>query len=75
MKQAPSPPLTIMARDSDRQTTKILIRIAFMNRFNALGSAEIVRVACRQRGKGQSRLRPGQSSNAHSMATRKTTLD
>ncbi|MCC1492385.1 IS5 family transposase [Cognatishimia sp. F0-27] len=34
----------IMARDPDRQTAKIHIRIALMNRFNALGTAEIVRV-------------------------------
>ena len=35
----------IAARDPDRQTTEIHIRIALMNRFNALGTAEIVRVA------------------------------
>jgi hypothetical protein len=35
----------IAARDPDRQTTGIHIRIALMNRFNALGTAEIVRVA------------------------------
>ena len=35
----------IMARDPDRQTAEIYIRIALMNRFNALGTAEIVRVA------------------------------
>jgi len=35
----------IMARDPDRQTAEIHIRIALMNRFNALGTAEIVRVA------------------------------
>ena len=35
----------ISARDPDRQTTEIHIRIALMNRFNALGTAEIVRVA------------------------------
>ena len=34
----------IMARDPDRQTAEIHIRIALMNRFNALGTAEIVRV-------------------------------
>ena len=32
------------ARDPDRQTTEVHIRIALMNRFLALGSAEIVRV-------------------------------
>ena len=35
----------IMARDPDRQTAEIHIRIALMNRSNALGTAEIVRVA------------------------------
>ncbi len=35
----------IMARDPDRQTAEIHIRIALMNRFSALGTAEIVRVA------------------------------
>ena len=35
----------IMARDSDRQTAKIHVRISLMNRFNALGTVEIVRVA------------------------------
>lgn len=35
----------IAARDSDRQTAEIHIRIALMNRFSALGTAEIVRVA------------------------------
>jgi len=34
----------IMARDPDRQTAEIHIRIALMNRFNAFGTAEIVRV-------------------------------
>lgn len=33
------------ARDPDRQTAEIQIRIALMNRFAALGTAEIVRVA------------------------------
>lgn len=33
------------ARDPDRQTGEIQIRIALMNRFAALGTAEIVRVA------------------------------
>jgi|GEM_PF-1291737 len=49
----------IMARDPDRQTAEIHIRIALMNRLNALGTAEIVRVAYSQRGKGRSRLRQG----------------
>jgi hypothetical protein len=35
----------IAARDPDRQTAEIHIRVALMNRFNALGTAEIVRVA------------------------------
>jgi hypothetical protein len=32
-------------RDPDRQTAEIQIRVALINRFNALGTAEIVRVA------------------------------
>jgi hypothetical protein len=41
------PPLweRIAARDPNRQTAEIQIRIALMNRFSALGTAEIVRVA------------------------------
>ena len=35
----------IAARDPDRQTAEIHIRIAILNRFNALGTAESVRVA------------------------------
>jgi hypothetical protein len=35
----------IAARDPDRQTAEIYIRIALMNRFNAIGTAEFVRVA------------------------------
>lgn len=35
----------IAARDPDRQTAEIHIRIALANRFTALGTAEIVRVA------------------------------
>ncbi len=35
----------IAARDPDRQAAEIQIRIALMNRFNARGTAEIVRVA------------------------------
>ena len=34
----------IASRDPDRQTAEIHIRIALMNRFNALGQAEIERV-------------------------------
>jgi hypothetical protein len=35
----------IAAGDPDRQTADIHIRVALMNRFNPLGTAEIVRVA------------------------------
>ena len=35
----------IAARDPDRQTAEIHIRVALINRFNALGTAEIVRAA------------------------------
>ncbi len=35
----------IAARDPDRQTAEVQIRIPLMNRFNALGTPEIVRVA------------------------------
>lgn len=35
----------IMSRDTDRQTAEIQTRIAIMNRFNALGTAEIEAVA------------------------------
>jgi hypothetical protein len=35
----------IAARDPERQTAEIHIRVALMNRFNALGTAEVVRVA------------------------------
>jgi len=35
----------IAAREPDRLTAEIHIRIALMNRFSALGTAEIVRVA------------------------------
>ena len=35
----------IASRDPDRQTAEVHIRIALMNRFNALGTAEIERVA------------------------------
>ena len=34
----------IAARDPDRQTAEIQIRVALMNRFSALGTAEIVRM-------------------------------
>lgn len=32
----------IAARDPDRQTAEIPIRVALMNRFSALGTAEII---------------------------------
>lgn len=35
----------IASRDPDRQTAEVHIRIPLMNRFSALGQAEIVRVA------------------------------
>ena len=35
----------IASRDPDRQTAEIHVRVALMNRFSALGTAEIVRVA------------------------------
>jgi len=35
----------IAARDPDRQTAEINIRVGLINRFNALGTAEVVRVA------------------------------
>ena len=35
----------IAARHPDSQTAEIQIRVALINRFNALGTAEIVRMA------------------------------
>lgn len=35
----------IAARDPDRQTAEIHIRVALINRFNAVGTANIVRAA------------------------------
>ena len=35
----------IAARDPDRQTAEVQIRVALMNRFSALGTAEVVSVA------------------------------
>ncbi len=35
----------IAARDPERQTSEIHIRLALINRINALGTTEIVRVA------------------------------
>ncbi len=40
-----SPPETPTARPPDRQTAEIQIRVALINRFNALGTVEIVRGA------------------------------
>jgi hypothetical protein len=54
----------IKALDPDRQTAEIHNCIALMNRFNALGTPEIIRVAWRQYGKGQSPLRRGYGTNA-----------
>jgi hypothetical protein len=44
----------IMSRDPDRQTAGIEIRIAIMNRFSALGRAEIEAVRSRMWKRGQS---------------------
>ncbi len=54
----------IMARDPDRQTAEIHIHIALMNRFNAPGTAEIVRAQSRQWGKGKACLKHGFCNNA-----------
>jgi len=35
----------IPSRDPDRQTTEVHIRVALLDRFNALGTAEIERLA------------------------------
>lgn len=35
----------VAARDPDHQTAEIRIRVAIMNRFNAIGTAEMVRVS------------------------------
>ncbi len=60
----------IASRDHDRQTAEIHIRVSrgcartdgacrsFMHRFNALGTAEIERVASPQTGKGHRALKP-----------------
>jgi hypothetical protein len=54
----------IAARLPENQTAEIQIRVALINRFNALGTAEIVRVPLRQRGKGLSCLRRDLRNNA-----------
>jgi hypothetical protein len=38
-------PMALQWLTPDRQTAEIHIRVALMNRFNALGTAEIIRVA------------------------------
>ena len=68
----------IAARDPDRQTAEIQIRVALLNRFNALGTAEIVRVALSPFGKGdatlpasvmqQRRVHPERRSICHHLA-------
>jgi hypothetical protein len=58
----------IAPRDPDRQTAEIQICIALINRFNALGTAEIVRVARSRRGKGKSRLKLQLPNNAYRAA-------
>ncbi len=47
----------IAARAPDRQTAEPHIRIELINRFNALGTAEITRVAYVRRGKWSSGLK------------------
>lgn len=46
----------IVSRAPDRQTAEIQIRIAIMNRYNALGTAEIAAVGCTRSGSGSARL-------------------
>jgi len=58
----------ISARDPDRQAAEIQTRIALMNRFSALGTAEIFRVNRTHRGKGKSRLRRELRNNASKMS-------
>lgn len=45
----------IAPRDPDQQVAEIHIRIALINRFNALGLAESERIAGAERGKGPPR--------------------
>jgi len=40
------------------------IRITLLNRFDALGTAEIVRISLHKWGKGMSRLKPELRNNA-----------
>lgn len=46
----------IAAKETERQPAEIRIRVALINRFNALGTAKTVRVAWYQWRKGPSRL-------------------
>ena len=64
----------IAERDPDRQTAEIHIRAAPMNRFSALGTAEIVRAARHRPGKGASRPRREFRNDAHAPAPRRHTL-
>jgi hypothetical protein len=43
----------IAARETGRQTAEIQIRVALINRFKALGAAEVVCIALHQTGKGK----------------------
>jgi len=54
----------IVARHSDSQTTEPQTRVALINRFNALGTAEIVRMACQQCAKQRSRFKRELRNNA-----------
>ncbi len=54
----------IASRDPDRQTAEIHIRIVLMNRFNALGTAEIEPVAGAQRRNGRVRKIPEFCNNS-----------
>lgn len=58
----------IAARDPDHQTAEIHSRVALMNRFNALGPAEIVRVARSRRAKVKSSRRPTSCNRAQMAA-------
>jgi hypothetical protein len=52
------------ARHPDSQTAKIQIRITLMNRFSALGTTEMVRVAFTKWGKEAPRLKQTFCNNA-----------
>lgn len=53
----------IAATEPDRQTAEIHIRIALMNRFNALGTAEIVHLARNRWDQGTPPLKSGSCNN------------